>query len=84
MSAPVPTAPQVVRFGLFEVDLLARELRRNGIVVRLQDRPFEILCILLERPGDVVTRDEFRQRLWPADTFVDFDPSLNTSVNKLR
>ena len=84
MSAPRPTAPQVVRFGLFEVDLPARELRRNGIVVKLQDRPFEILCVLLERPGDVITRDEFRQRLWPADTFVDFDPSLNTSVNKLR
>jgi DNA-binding winged helix-turn-helix (wHTH) protein len=73
-----------IRFGLYEVDLAVRELRRAGILVKLQDRPFEVLAILVERPGEVITRDEFRQRLWPADTLVDFDASLNTSVNKLR
>jgi DNA-binding winged helix-turn-helix (wHTH) protein/Tol biopolymer transport system component len=66
------------------VDLDARELRRDGIPVKLQDRPFDVLAILLERHGEVVTRDEFRERLWPADTFVDFDASVNTSINKLR
>jgi Tol biopolymer transport system component/DNA-binding winged helix-turn-helix (wHTH) protein len=75
---------RVIRFGLFEVDLEAGELRREGLPTRLQGRPFEILSILLEHPGRVVTRDEFRKRLWPADTFVDFDHSLNVSVNKLR
>ena len=75
---------QRIRFGLYELDLVARELRREGVVVKLQDRPFEVLAILVERPGEVITRDEFRKRLWAADTFVDFDASLNTSVNKLR
>lgn len=75
---------QRIRFGLYELDLVARELRREGVVVKLQDRPFEVLAILIEHPGEVITRDEFRQRLWPADTFVDFDASLNTSINKLR
>ena len=84
MAALDPGSPQLIRFGLYEVDLTARELRRNGALVKLQDRPFEVLAVLLERPGDVVTRDEFRLRLWSADTFVDFDASLNTSVNKLR
>jgi DNA-binding winged helix-turn-helix (wHTH) protein len=69
---------------VFAVDLAAGELRKNGARVRLQEQPFQILAILLERPGDVVTREELRQRLWPADTFVDFDHSLNTAVNKLR
>ena len=80
----VPTHARIIRFGLYEVDLAARELRRDGAKVKLQDRPFEVLTILIERPGDVVAREEFRQRLWPADTFVDFDSSLNTSINKLR
>src|SRR5580658_10562657 len=80
----LPTHARIIRFGLYEVDLAARELRRDGAKVKLQDRPFEVLTILIERPGEVVTREEFRQRLWPADTFVDFDASLNTSVNKLR
>jgi DNA-binding winged helix-turn-helix (wHTH) protein/Tol biopolymer transport system component len=73
-----------IRFGLYEVDLAAHELRRDGVAVRLQERPFAVLAILVERPGEVISRDEFRQRLWPADTFVDFDASLNTSINKLR
>lgn len=82
---PQPTqAPRVIRFGFYEADLAARELRREGSSVKLQDRPFEILTILLERPNEVVMREEFRQRLWSADTFVDFDHSLNTSINRLR
>jgi cholera toxin transcriptional activator len=81
---PSSPAGKIVRFGVFAVDLAAGELRRNGVRIRLQEQPFQILVILLERPGDVVTREELRQRLWPADTFVDFDHSLNTAVNKLR
>ena len=75
---------RMIRFGIYEADLAGRELRKDGAKVKLQDRPFEVLTILLERPGEVIAREEFRQRLWPADTFVDFDPSLNTSINKLR
>jgi DNA-binding winged helix-turn-helix (wHTH) protein/tetratricopeptide (TPR) repeat protein len=74
----------VVRFGPYEADFAGAELRKNGIRIKLQDRPFDILQILLERPGELITRDEFRKRLWPADTFVDFDHSLNASINKLR
>lgn len=60
------------------------ELRKHGIRLRLQEQPFQVLCMLLERPNELVTREELRQRLWPADTFVDFDHGLNTAVNKLR
>ena len=74
----------VKRFGTFEVDLRARELRKGGIRIRLQDQPFEILALLLERPGEVVTREELRQRLWPAGTFVDFEHSLNAAIKRLR
>ena len=82
---PQPSLPRrVIRFGLFEVNLEIRELRKEGLLIRLQDRPLEILSILMEDSGRVVTREEFRQRLWPADTFVDFDHSLNVSINKLR
>ena len=77
-------AARIIRFGLFEADLAAREVRREGSKVKLQDRPFQILTILLERPNEVVTREDFRRLLWPADTFVDFDHSLNTSINRLR
>jgi cholera toxin transcriptional activator len=73
-----------LRFGVFEVDLAAGELRKNGARIRLQEQPFQILVYLLDRAGEVVTREELRQKLWPADTFVDFDHSLNTAVNKLR
>jgi DNA-binding winged helix-turn-helix (wHTH) protein/Tol biopolymer transport system component len=72
------------RFGLFEVDVRAGELRRQGIKVKLQEQPFQILVHLLESAGEVVTRDELRQRLWPADTFVDFDHSLNAAIRRLR
>lgn len=75
---------QPVRFGAFELDLRAGELRKQGVKVKLQEQPFQILAMLLERPGEVVTREELRKRLWPSDTFVDFDHSLNKAVNKLR
>ena len=85
MSHPQPTSgPQVVRFGLFEADLVAGELRKGGIRIRLQEQPFQVLAQLLQRPGEIVTREQLRQRLWPADTFVDFDHSLNTAINKIR
>lgn len=73
-----------MRFGVFEIDVTAGELRKNGTRIRLQEQPFQVLVTLLERAGDVVTRDDLRQRIWPADTFVDFDHSLNTAVNKIR
>src|ERR1700731_4247802 len=73
-----------VQFGIFEVDLRAGELRRNGSRVKLQEQPFQILTLLLERPGDVVSREELQKKLWPADTFVDFDHSLNAAIRRLR
>jgi cholera toxin transcriptional activator len=75
---------KVVRFGLFELDLGAGELRKSGAKLRLQEQPFQVLALLLERTGEVVTREELRQKLWPSDTFVDFDHSLNTAINKVR
>lgn len=77
-------APKVVRFGVFDVDMQAGQLRKAGLRVRLQEQPFQVLAALLERPGEVVTREELRRRLWPADTFVDFDISLNSALKKLR
>src|SRR2546426_7410357 len=73
-----------VRFGAFELDLRARELRKQGVMIKLQEQPFQILAMLLEHPGLVVTREELRNKLWPADTFVDFDHGLNKAINKLR
>jgi cholera toxin transcriptional activator len=73
-----------LRFGVFEADLGAGELRKNGIRIRLQEQPFQVLTELLLNAGRVVTRDELRAKIWPADTFVDFDHSLNTAVNKIR
>ena len=81
---PANDAAKIVRFGVFEVDLTAGELRKSGSKVRLQEQPFQLLAYLLTRSGEVVTRDELREKLWPADTFVDFDHSLNTAVNKVR
>ena len=83
MAEATPTA-RVVRFGTFEADLRAGELRKNGLKIKLQEQPFQILAMLLERPGEVVTREELQKRLWSGDTFVDFDHSLSASVNKLR
>ena len=75
---------RVVRFGVYEVDLRTKELRKNGVLLRLQGQPFQILAVLLERSGEMVTREELRQTLWPADTFVDFDNSVNGAINRLR
>lgn len=80
----VPQTSKVIRFGVFELDLNAGELRKNGIKVRLQGQPLQVLTILLERPGEVVSREELQQKLWASDTFVDFDHSLNTAINKVR
>src|SRR5712691_9859750 len=77
-------SPAILRFGVFEVDLRAGELRKQGALIKLQEQPFHVLTVLLQRPGELVTREELRNQNWPADTFVDFDNSLNTAVNKLR
>src|SRR5262245_36424791 len=74
----------LIRFGVFEVNTAAGELRKAGARVKLQDKPFQLLLLLLERPGEIVGREEVRQKLWPADTFVDFDHSLGTAIAKLR
>ena len=74
----------IFRFGVYEADPASGELRKAGIRLRVQEQPFQVLMMLVERPSEVVTREELRQRLWPADTFVDFDHSLNTVINKLR
>ena len=83
-DSPVRNRSQVVRFDVFEADLQARELRKSGRRLRVQEQPFSVLAALIARPGAIVTREELRAELWPADTFVDFDHSLNTAVNKLR
>ena len=75
---------RVIRFGVFELDLQAGELRKSGIKIKLQEQPLQILALLLEHPGQVITREELQQRLWLADTFVDFEHGLNNSVKKLR
>jgi cholera toxin transcriptional activator len=84
---PLPSSNRetsLLRFGVFEVDLAAGELRKNGARIRLQEQPFQVLTALLQNAGRVVTRDYLRETIWPADTFVDFDHSLNTAVNKIR
>src|SRR5258707_4026037 len=73
-----------LRFGVFELDPRAGELRKHGLRVRLQEQPFQVLAMLIEHPGEVVTREELKKTLWPADTFVDFDHGLNKAINKLR
>jgi eukaryotic-like serine/threonine-protein kinase len=78
------SVPRIVRFGPFQVSMETGELRKHGVRVRLQRRPFQILAALLERPGRLVTREELRRKLWPADVFVDFESGLNTAVNRLR
>src|SRR3954462_6364188 len=75
---------RIARFGLFEVDAGAGELRKGGVRLKVQDQPFQILLMLLRTPGEIVTRDALRAALWPADTFVEFDHSVNTAVKKLR
>ena len=75
---------QTVRFGLFEADLQTGELRKNGVRVPLQGQPFQVCAILLSRSGELVSREELRQQVWPEDTFVDFDHALNTAITKIR
>src|SRR5262249_28151177 len=77
-------ASRTRRFGVFELDLRSGELRRGGVKVKIQEQPFQVLALLLEKPGEVVTRDDLRNRLWPADTFVDFDHSLNAAIKRVR
>jgi len=83
-SNPPLANGQRYRFGTYEADVSAGELLRDGSKIRLQEQPFQVLVALLERPGEIVTREDLRERLWPSDTFVDFDHSLNTAINKLR
>src|SRR5258708_24946404 len=73
-----------IRFGVFELDLQAGVLRKNGIRIRCQDQPLQILAALAERPGELVTREELQRRVWPQDTFVDFDHALHTAIKKIR
>ena len=83
MGMPVNT-PRTWRFGVFELDASSGELRRNGTGIKLREQPARILLLLLEHAGQMVTREQLRQHLWPSDTFVDFDHSLNSAVMKLR
>ena len=83
MSAPGP-ASRRIRFQPFELDLSSGELWKNGVKVNLQEQPFELLTLLVQRPGQIVTREELRTKLWPADTVVDFEDGLNTAVRKVR
>jgi Tol biopolymer transport system component/DNA-binding winged helix-turn-helix (wHTH) protein len=83
-SASGNSASRTRRFGVFEVDLRAGELRRNGMKIKLQEQPFRVLALLLEKSGEIVSREELRNRLWAADTFVDFDHSLNAAIKRLR
>src|SRR5215471_13362994 len=78
------TQRRIFRFGVFEVDETTGELRKHGVRIKLHSQPFQLLVMLLERPSELVTREEMRQRLWGDDTFVDFDHGLNSAVNKLR
>jgi TolB-like protein/Tfp pilus assembly protein PilF len=82
--SPLPSTQAAVRFGDFSADLRAGELRKNGLRIKLQVQPFQVLQILLERAGEVISREELQKRIWPADTFVDFDHGLNNAVKKLR
>src|SRR5882672_802178 len=83
-TMPGSEVGRIIRFGVFEIDLQSGELRRDGLKVRLQEQPFQILAMLIERPGEMVTREDLCRKLWPADTFVDFDHSLNAAVKRLR
>jgi TolB-like protein/DNA-binding winged helix-turn-helix (wHTH) protein/tetratricopeptide (TPR) repeat protein len=76
--------PRIIRFATFAVDLQTRELRKNGLKLKLHGQPFEVLAMLLEQAGEVVGREQLRERLWPTDTFVDFDHGVNTAINRLR
>jgi eukaryotic-like serine/threonine-protein kinase len=77
-------SPAILRFGVFEVNVCSGELRKQGVRIKLQEQPFHVLTVLLQRPGELFTREELRSQNWSPDTFVDFDNSLNTAINKLR
>jgi DNA-binding winged helix-turn-helix (wHTH) protein len=79
-----PSGPRFMRFGPFQVDQQRQEVSKNGSRLKLQGKVYQVLVALLEKPGEVVTREELRQRLWPADTHVNYDANVNTTVNKLR
>src|SRR5579863_7941670 len=83
MGVPTPTR-SLIRFGEYELDLQAGFLRKSGIRIRCQEQPLQVLAALVERPGQLVTREELRRRVWPQDTYVDFDQALNTAVKKIR
>jgi TolB-like protein/DNA-binding winged helix-turn-helix (wHTH) protein/tetratricopeptide (TPR) repeat protein len=84
MDTVSPSQMGSIRFGVYEVDFRAGELRKQGVKIKLQDQPFHVLLILLEKPGEIVTREELRKRIWPSDTFVDFDGGVNNAVKRLR
>src|SRR5215475_2795309 len=79
-----PTPKAIFSFGRFEIDTERGELRKDGVKIKLQTQPLQLLLVLLDRPGSVVTREELRRKLWPDDTFVDFDHGLNAAVKRLR
>src|SRR6476660_6713587 len=83
MSVPVADSG-TVRFGVFEADLRSGELRKDGIKIKLEGQPFQVLAALLERPGQLVTREELKKDLWPDETFVDFEQGINAAVKRLR
>src|SRR5712692_9973036 len=82
MAIAIPSGR--VRFATFEVDLRSGELHKQGIKIKLHDQPFQVLTMLLEHPGELVTREQLHQKLWPSDTFVDFDVGLNSAIKRLR
>ena len=83
---PMPSVPnrEIVEFGAFQIDLQSGELRKNGVSIKLGSREAHVLLALIENPGQLVTRSELRQRLWPDDTFVEFDNGLNNAISRLR
>jgi DNA-binding winged helix-turn-helix (wHTH) protein len=83
-SVPTDPSPRIIRFSTFEVNFYTGELRQRGQKVKLQEQPLQVLAALLEHPGELVTREELRGKLWPAHTFVDFDHSLNAAIKRLR
>src|SRR6266478_7353929 len=84
MDTASPSPCGAICFGVFEIDLRAGELRKQGVKIKLQEQPFQVLQILLEHPGEIVTREDLCQRIWPSDTFVDFDGGVNNAIKRLR
>src|ERR1700682_891392 len=82
--AAIPSQPRVVKFGVFEVDLLAGEVRKAGLRQKLAGQPFQVLQALLEHPQEIVTREELRERIWPGNAFIDYELALKKAVNRLR